>query len=123
MKKSLSEKLEAARELNGYYASRHGDPYGAFTIQGPCGEKLRILAVDAHEESVWEHVSVSTSRRVPNWQEMCFVKNLFWSEDEWVVQFHPAKVDYVNMHPFTLHLWRTVGFPTPPSNLVGIKGP
>jgi hypothetical protein len=69
----------------------------------------------------WEHVSVSRERRIPNWEEMCFGKRLFWDDDECVVQFHPPKSDYVNCHPRCLHLWRPVGggFPTPPSMLIG----
>ncbi len=55
---------------------------------------------------------------------MCFIKDLFWDEDDVVVQYHPAKSDYVNNHQYTLHLWRpTEGeMPTPPSIMVGIKG-
>lgn len=56
----------------------------------------------------WEHVSVSTSTRCPTWEEMCLVKKLFWRDDETVVQFHPAESEYVNRHPFCLHLWRDV---------------
>jgi hypothetical protein len=71
----------------------------------------------------WEHVSVSGNRRVPNWQEMCFVKDLFWAEEECVMQLHPPKSEYVNCHPFCLHLWRSLEqpIPTPNSILVGLK--
>jgi hypothetical protein len=69
----------------------------------------------------WEHVSVSVDGRVPNWQEMCFVKNLFWSDEECVVQFHPPKSEYVNLHPYCLHLWKPLERDVllPPSLLVG----
>lgn len=67
----------------------------------------------------WEHVSVSTERRIPNWTEMCFVKNLFWDEEDCVVQFHPPASRYVNRHPYCLHLWRHASFPLPPMYLVG----
>ena len=39
----------------------------------------------------WEHVSVSYSKKTPTWDEMCRVKDIFWGEDECVVQYHPAK--------------------------------
>jgi hypothetical protein len=72
----------------------------------------------------WEHVSVSTDRRIPNWIEMSFVKNLFWAAEECVVQYHPPQSEYVNNHPRVLHLWRwTKGdFPMPPNILVGRQG-
>ena len=64
----------------------------------------------------WEHVSVSYTNRTPTWEEMCKVKDMFWNDDECVVQFHPPKSEYVNLHPYCLHLWRKVGknFETPP---------
>jgi len=69
-----------------------------------------------------EHVSVSLKHRTPTWAEMCKVKDLFWDEDEVVVQYHPSKKDYVNNHQYCLHLWRHLDMITPPSIMVGIKG-
>lgn len=71
----------------------------------------------------WEHVSVSTQKRCPTWDEMCMVKDLFWDEDDIVVQYHPRKDEYVDCHPFCLHMWRPTEkkMPTPPTNLVGPK--
>jgi hypothetical protein len=52
---------------------------------------------------------------------MCEVKNIFWDPEDCVVQFHPPESQYVNYHPFTLHLWRKVGsgFETPPGYMIG----
>jgi len=82
--------------------------------------QFRVIASDGDG---WEHVSVSLEHRCPNWKEMCYFKNLFWDEDECVVQYHPPKSEYVNNHPYCLHLWRPIGkeIPAPPSILVGIK--
>jgi hypothetical protein len=73
----------------------------------------------------WEHVSVSIpqQQRCPIWSEMCYIKSLFWNDDETVIQYHPAKQDYVNFHPFVLHLWKPIGIelPKPPSIMIGPK--
>ena len=72
----------------------------------------------------WEHVSVSSStNKVPNWEVMCMIKDLFFNQDETVVQFHPKKSEYVNNHKYCLHLWRKQGseHELPPSILVGVK--
>lgn len=124
MRQTLSAKLEAGRHRNGYYASSPGAHYGAFEIQGPCGMKLIIIASDGEGDAIaegWEHISVSGRHRCPNWEEMCAVKDLFWTEDELVVQFHPRRRDYVNFHPYCLHLWarRDGSIATPPAILVG----
>ena len=55
-----------------------------------------------------QHVSIELyARRLPTWEEMCFVKDIFWDEEEEVVQIHPKKSHYVNLTE-ALHLWRPV---------------
>lgn len=104
------------------YQSNPGDPFGMFIIPTKPGQAvLRIICAPTDEE--WQHVSVSRGDRCPTWEEMCFVKDLFWGEDACIIQFHPPKSDYVNCHKYCLHLWRwTKGdIPMPPSYLVGPK--
>lgn len=81
------------------------------------------LQVIASDGMGWDHVSVvpidsKTQRplyRTPTWEEMCFVKALFFADDEVVIQYHPRKADYRNAHEYCLHLWRPHGveLPTP----------
>jgi hypothetical protein len=95
---------------------------GAFAVPGPRGFKLNVIAGDGLG---WEHVSVSVkdAARCPTWDEMCAIKELFWDGEDCVVQYHPPKSDYVNNHPYVLHLWRPVGveMPRPPHELVGVR--
>lgn len=83
---------------------------------------LRIIASDGMG---WKHVSVSRvgDRRCPTWEMMCAVKDLFWDDEDVVVQYHPAKSQYVNNHPRCLHLWQPTQaeLPVPPSIMVGFK--
>jgi hypothetical protein len=100
--------------------------FGAFVIPSAISEK-RILVLIASEGAGWEHVSIHVEQGkaqfTPYWDEMCFVKDLFWDEEDVVMQLHPRKSQYVNNHPNTLHLWRPTGaqIPEPPSILVGVK--
>lgn len=68
----------------------------------------------------WEHLSISGGRRCPFWGEMCMFKEIFFRDDEMVMQLHPAKTDYVNVHEFCLHLWRPIEekIPEPPKIFV-----
>jgi len=77
--------------------------------------------VIASEGLGWEHVSVSRRDRCPTWEEMCQVKDIFWGPEDTVVQYHPPRSHYVNVHPNCLHLWRPidVAFPAPDPVLVG----
>ena len=95
-----------------------GRNFGYFE-RGP----LRIISSGTPEEGSdpWEHVSVSCADRCPTWDEMKTVKEMFWQDSETVVQFHPKKSQYVNSHPFCLHLWRNTKaeHELPPTHLVG----
>lgn len=114
-------KVEKGRIRIGRLASEEGD--GAFEIMMPGGEKFFVIASTGMG---WEHVSVSLVRvnrlkRCPNWEEMCFVKELFWEPEDVVVQYHPAQSEYVKCHEFVLHLWRPTGqeLPRPIPAMVG----
>lgn len=124
------------------YESEAGDRFGVFYIPpSACRtglharrDPLRIIATDGMgvagaDGLAWEHVSVSVAHRCPTWSEMAIVKDLFWDAEDVVLQYHPARSEYVNNHPFVLHLWRPVtvtgtpwALPRPPSILVGIVG-
>ena len=94
--------------------------YGIFDIPLSSEETALAIADNGMCDSEWEHVSVSTPNRCLTWEEMCKIKDLFFNEDEAVMQIHPAKKDYVNVHSFCLHLWKpkTKEIPLPPSYLV-----
>jgi len=118
--------LNSYREVSGPWRTKPDDRFGRFLITNPYQINLSLRVVcsplDGLEE--WEHVSVSTAKRTPTWEEMCFVKDLFWTNDEVVFQLHPKKSEYINNHAHCLHLWRNTKaeVPQPPSALVGIKG-
>ena len=84
---------------------------GAFVVPSPApGWELVLICSDGEG---WEHVSVHACReqhpgraRTPSWLEMCFVKDVCWDPEDEVVQFHPRRSEYVNVHPHTLHMWR-----------------
>ena len=125
MHRIVPKELETYRIREGEYASDNSYGLaGAFRFFSPKQEPLLVMSGGIDTATRWEHVSVSTQSRPPTWDEMCFVKNLFWREDETVVQFHPAASEYVNCHPHCLHLWKPMGMqlPLPPSLLVGPKG-
>jgi len=70
---------------------------------------MRVISSGPDSFTGWEHVSVSYANRCPVWDEMCFIKDLFWTEEETVLQFHPKKTEYKNVHKYCLHLWRRCG--------------
>lgn len=98
---------------------------GVFIV--PCPLRRFRLCCLSSDQLGWEHVSVSVVakdgfkvNRVPSYEELMHVRDLFWKPEEWVVQYFPAKEEHVNVHPYTLHLWRTPAqaMPTPPKLFV-----
>ncbi len=119
--------VERGRVLAGPMSTAPFDSSGAFHIpHGPF--VLTVIAGSASTwerekmaPPAWEHVSVSVDHpRCPTWEEMCFVKQAFFDDQECVVQFHPPKSQYINCHRYVLHLWRCPSAPhaLPPSECV-----
>ena len=79
-----------AHMMNGYITLRNGHR-GTFVM--------------GRDEGGMEHVSVQLQRKLPTWEEMCEIKDIFWEDEEMVVQIHPKKSEYVNITD-ALHLWR-----------------
>ena len=89
--------------------------------------KQRYFRLKVSDGGGWDHVSISMNdlngmpvKKYPSWDDMCFIKDLFWDKSEVVLQYHPEEKDYVNLHPYCLHLWKPQGdtIPTPPIFMV-----
>ncbi|MRN51970.1 DUF7694 domain-containing protein [Paenibacillus monticola] len=108
------EKFRVNHTLAGWGDERNG----AFVIKLP-GTRLTFQVI-ASTGAGWDHVSVSTAERCPRWDEMQQIKELFFEDSESVMQLHPAKSNYINQHPYCLHLWRPhhVRIPLPDKMMV-----
>ena len=98
--------LDRMRKYNPLYGTS-GDKYnGCFEVK----IKDRAFYVVASNGGGWDHVSVSRkngkSKACPTWEEMCAIKDMFFEPEECVVEYHPAKSDYINDYEYCLHLWR-----------------
>lgn len=122
----IPEEIEKYRSVDksgvlAYFSTTKGDQFGLFYIPVFKGSFKKFCVLVAPTSEDWQHVSVSLPDRCPTWDEMNFIKELFWGEDEIVVQFHPTKSEYVNNHRYCLHLWNHKSIQTPPKELVGVK--
>jgi len=100
----LHPRLKLAR-IRHPWATDDSDQNGAFEIAAPTGRRPIIIASN---DGGWDHISVSVrgTDGTPTWDEMCFVKDLFFEPEEPAYQYHPPHSKYVNVHPGTLHIWR-----------------
>lgn len=77
---------------------------------------LTVLMTEAVERDGkrWRHVSVSAADRLPTWDEMVAVKEIFIGTQETALQLFPPRKEWVNEHPHVLHLWHCLdGRPVP----------
>lgn len=98
-----------------------GNAYnGAFQIR----YRSMTLLVVASNGLGWDHVSVSLPSITPSWDQMSYIKDLFFEKSEVVMQLHVPPEDHVSYHDHCLHLWRPNDgreIPRPDSILVGPK--
>lgn len=127
MRDKPSDYLERRRVARGLTRSAPEDGNNGQFIIWRGGKQLLVQASDG---AGWEHVSVSVlnSKKTPSWDDMCFVKGLFWAPEECVIQYHPPESNYVNGQgelgsANCLHLWRPIAeeIPQPPPLLVGVR--
>lgn len=84
---------------------------GAFIIDRyNNGEFYLVIASNGQG---WDHVSVTihkknggSVKKCPSYQEMMMIKEKLFSEEDVVFQLHPREEDYINTHPYCLHLWK-----------------
>lgn len=126
MRKRIHDLAEKSRITDGRFGSRYGDRFGAFMMLCPAtGGFLKVIAACGDTEdgsngfpggSRWDHVSVSLKERTPTWEEMAWVKSLFFEDEECAIEYHPPKSKYVNVTATVLHIWRPLDaeIPMPP---------
>jgi hypothetical protein len=104
------------------YGQVGNDREGMFAFLSPHAKARTVLRVVASSDFGWDHVSVSTNKpRCPTWEEMSHVRHKFFHPYETVMELHVPVQLHVNLHEYTLHLWRPQEgeIPLPPHWMVG----
>jgi hypothetical protein len=119
MSATALEKLLRAnrwRVRTGKYASEDVDGWNGVFLVPIDGELYHVMIGDGMG---WKHLSVTNAQRkvLPTWSAMARLKACFFGDDEWAVQYFPAADDYVNDHPFCLHIWMPLDETLPHPNI------
>jgi hypothetical protein len=66
-----------------------------------------VWCIALSDREGWKHLAVFNAQKkiAPNWSVMCRIKDLFFADDEWAIQFHPPKDHSIDDVAFRLHLW------------------
>ena len=114
--RSLSEYKKIPNAFKDYYYDETCEGMFEMVING------KPYFIIASFDEGWQHVSVSCFYNImPTWDIMEIIKNKFFRDDEFVVEYHPKKEDYVNNKENCLHMWSPIGYDLPYPDLVKIK--
>lgn len=60
------------------------------------------------KEMGYEHISVSPTKKskMPTWNDMAYLKDIFFEDEEEAYQIIPKKSQYVNIKENCLHIWK-----------------
>lgn len=114
--------LPSPKVMTDYYMNNKGMT-GIFRIRAKRFNSE--LYVFSSQSLGWDHLSISKipkgrKQKLPSWEEMCYIKDLFFDYEERVIQYHPKRSEYINDNPNVLHLWKIQSkeFPSPPLDLL-----
>lgn len=81
-----------------------------------------IVSGEEHDGRRWIHLSMAHPDRMPTWPELVDAKEIFLGREEYAAQVIPPRSQYVNQHPFCLHLFAAADGPWPLPDFTGGKG-
>jgi len=85
---------------------RDCDPWGDASVWENRKRQLRVMAeVEEHDGERWLHLSMSHPRRMPNYEEMCYLKRHWLGEQAKAIEIHAPLAEHVNIHQTCRHLW------------------
>lgn len=64
-----------------------------------------ITEVAIYDKRMWLHVSCAFATRLPDWADLREVKTVFVGPKRMALSIMPSEAEYVNIHPYVLHLW------------------
>lgn len=65
-----------------------------------------LMSRDFVDGAWWIHLSISRAKRLPSWEDLVDAKESLLGTDCEAIQVIPKRSEYVNLHPFCLHLWK-----------------
>jgi hypothetical protein len=67
-----------------------------------------ITEVDEYQGRLWLHVSCAFRTKLPSWVDLREVKTVFVGPKRMAISVQPGEDEYVNIHPYVLHLWSPI---------------
>jgi hypothetical protein len=68
-------------------------------------EMYVLVSEELRDDEWWRHVSFSRRDRLPSWEDLREVKDIFIGKEKIAVQVLPRKSEYVNIAPYVLNIY------------------
>lgn len=82
--------------------------YDTYRYVAPTGLCV-IETIRPYEDGkTWQHVSVSYGDHLPSWADLSMVKRIWMGNETTALQVFPPASRWVSIHPYVLHLWRSL---------------
>jgi hypothetical protein len=78
---------------------------GGFAVEHWSGLAAIVSCHRELDGKPWMHVSISRADRLPSWGDLRMAKDAWIGPNRLAIQVLPRVADYVNVHPYVLHLW------------------
>jgi hypothetical protein len=65
-----------------------------------------IASIDRTQHGALLHVSLALPDKLPKWDQIKAIRNYFFPKTVDVMMVLPQERDYINVHPFAMHLWQ-----------------
>lgn len=78
--------------------------FDAFIVKVMGNEYHVVASIEPKQEHI--SITLKTKKRIPTWEEMKAIKDIFFYDEEECYQVFPKKSEYVNIHPYCMHIWR-----------------
>lgn len=82
-----------------------GSAYGKMLLSKSSMQTVIVSGATELDGRRWLHVSTARPDRLPSWEELMEVKEIFIGLDRKAIQVLPARQEHVNIHPGCLHLF------------------
>ena len=104
-KRFMNEPLKAIAPCGGAAADAFPDQTNQWFQAGPFRFGISDNDRFDKDDERWRHLSMSHHSRLPTYAELKSARYTFFPPDAEVVQVFPPESEFVNCHPFCLHLW------------------
>lgn len=89
----------------GIWSTEQFDKFGRKYVHNLTFQTVIVSVSEEADGQIWAHLSTSFPSRLPTWGDLRKAKDMFLGEDKRAIQVFVPTSEWVNIHPYCLHLF------------------